>query len=221
MYFVCNIYKIHKQGELLNQPLTPNELKVYKFLKDYISKNGSPPSYVEIQSQFGFKSIGSVQQYIEQLTSKNYLKDKRGLHQKRALELVDNEESLLVSIPLEGKVAAGRLTEAIQNREYFELPRSFLRSTSQYFALKVKGDSMIEEHIMDGDVVVIKRQEIAQNGQTIVALVENEATIKKYFQKPTHIELVPANPNYDVIKVRDFENFKILGILSSVIRRLD
>lgn len=205
----------------MNLPLTPNEMKIYNFLKDYINKNNSSPSYAEIQSHFEFKSIGSVQQYIDQLTLKGYLKDKRGQNQKRALELVNDEESDLVSIPLEGRVAAGRLTEAIQNREYLELPRSFLRSTSQYFALKVKGDSMIEEHIMDGDLVVIKKQETAQNGQTVVALVENEATIKKYFKKSHHIELVPANSNYDVIKVRDVENFKILGVLSSVIRRLD
>lgn len=202
-------------------PLTPKETKVFEFIKAYSEAKGYPPTYVEIQEEFALKAIGSVQQYIEQLSDKGYLKSQIGLSRKRSLELVDRDQGEVVSIPLEGKVAAGRLTEAVHNREYVDIPRSLIKQNADYFALKVKGDSMIEEHIMDGDLVIIKRQSTAHNGQTVVAIVENEATIKKYYHRKTHIELVPANPDYSVIKVKLSPQFKILGILSSVIRTVE
>ena len=202
----------------MTAPLTPKESKVYEFIKKYSSTKGYPPTYSEIQEKFQFKAIGSVQQYIEQLSDKGYLKNQIGLSKKRSLEIIDHDQSEVVSVPLEGKVAAGKLTEAVQNREYVDIPRSLIRQNADYFALKVKGDSMIEEHIMDGDLVIIKRQNTAVNGQTVVAIVENEATIKKFYHRKTHIELVPANPEFEIIKVKLSPHFKIVGILSSVIR---
>ena len=205
----------------MTAPLTPKETKVYEFIKKYSALNGYPPTYAEIQETFELKAIGSVQQYIEQLTDKGYLKNQIGLSKKRSLELIDHDKSEVISVPLEGKVAAGRLTEAVQNREYIDIPKSLVRQNADYFALKVKGDSMIEEHIMDGDLVIIKRQDTATNGQTVVAIVENEATIKKFYNRKTHIELVPANPEFEIIKVKPSPQFKILGILSSVIRTVE
>lgn len=213
----------------MTAPLTPKETKVYEFIKKYSALNGFPPTYMEIQEEFELKAIGSVQQYIEQLHDKGYIKNKIGLSKKRSLELVSQEQneivramsSEVISVPLEGKVAAGRLTEAVQNREYIDIPKSLVKQNADYFALKVKGDSMIEEHIMDGDLVIIKRQNTASNGQTVVAIVDNEATIKKFYHRKTHIELVPANPEFEVIKVKPSPQFKILGILSSVIRTVE
>ena len=126
-----------------------------------------------------------------------------------------------VAIPHEGKVAAGKLTEAVRSPESVQVPRHLLKPGAAYFALTVKGDSMIEDCIMEGDLVVIKRQHSAQNGQTVVALVNDEATIKRYYRRPDKIELHPANPSFDVITVPADKEFKILGVLASVIRRLE
>lgn len=205
----------------MTTPMTPKETKVYEFIKKYSLAKGYPPTYSEIQEKFELKAIGSVQQYIEQLSQKGYLKNQIGLSKKRSLELTHHDQSEVISIPLEGKVAAGRLTEAVHHREYVDIPRSLIKHNGDYFALKVKGDSMIEEHIMDGDLVIIKRQDTAINGQTVVAIVENEATIKKFYNRKTHIELVPANPDFDIIKIKPSPYFKILGVLSSVIRTVD
>lgn len=200
--------------------LTPKELKILGFIRMYSEKHQCPPTYSEIQLKFGYKSASSVQQFIEQLVEKGYLEAPLGQSKKRALRLVDDPASELAHLPLEGEVAAGYLTEAVQNREPVAIPRSFLKNDADYFALKVKGDSMIGDCIMDGDIVIIKRQSSAHNGQTVVAMVDKEATIKRFYQKKMHIELHPANANFEIIKVNKTADFKILGILTSVIRRL-
>lgn len=204
-------------------PLTEKEERVYEFLTQYYAEKNRPPTYSEIRDHFGYKNNSSVQDFISQLKTKGYIKAPIGENKKRAIELVTPTKMMEVEmIPLEGSVAAGVLTEAVNNRDYVEIPRNLLKSGVEYFALKVKGDSMIEDCIMDGDLVVIKRQSHAQNGQTVVALVDqSEATIKRYYKRKDHIELVPANPNYNVIKLRPDADVKILGVLASVIRRLE
>lgn len=200
--------------------LTPKEQKVFHFIKTFSEKNGFAPTYAEIQEKFEYKAIASVQQFVSQLIEKGYLKAPVGESKKRAIEVLEKEGEL-VSLPLEGLVAAGKFTEAVQHREYIDIPRSLLKNPDDYFALKVKGDSMIDECIMDGDYVVIRRQHHASNGQTVVALFENDATIKKYYRRNERIELHPANPRYEIIKVKQSSEFKILGVLASVIRRLE
>lgn len=204
-------------------PLTEKEERVYEFLTEYYAQKHRPPTYAEIRDHFGYKNNSSVQDFITQLRSKGYIKAPIGANKKRAIEIVAQKQiSDVEMIPLEGSVAAGRLTEAVHNRDYVEIPRNLLKSGVEYFALKVKGDSMIEDCIMDGDLVVIRRQSHASNGQTVVALVDqSEATIKRYYKRKDHIELVPANPNYNVIKLRPDADVKILGVLASVIRRLE
>ena len=123
-------------------------------------------------------------------------------------------------IPLEGYVAAGRLTEAIQNREYIEVTPDLVKSNQDMFALQVRGDSMIEDCIMDGDLVIVKRQPTARNGQTIIAMVDGDATLKRYYKRTNSIELHPANPNYAIIHVAPTANFQILGVVTNVIRKL-
>ena len=204
-------------------PLTEKEERIYNFISSYFDEYNRPPTYSEIKDKFNYRNNSSIQDFINQLRAKGYIKVPIGSNKKRAIELVTKKKiSDIELVPLEGRVAAGKLTEAINNRDYVEIPRSLLRSGTEYFALQVKGDSMIEDCIMDGDLVIIKKQNIANNGQTVVALVDNtEATIKKYFKRKTHIELIPANPNYDVIKIEQNQEFKILGVLASVIRRLE
>ncbi len=199
-------------------PLTPKEQKILNFIKTYSEKRGYAPTYSEIQEKFQYKAISSVQQFIQQLVDKGYLQVPIGESRKRALILAKTENA--TEVPLEGYVAAGRLTEAVTHREYVNVPTDMLKSGADYFALKIKGDSMIEDCILDGDLAIIRRQEEANNGQTVVAIVGSDATIKRFYKKKTHIELHPANPNYDVIKIQPDEDFKILGVLASVIRRL-
>jgi repressor LexA len=202
--------------------LTEKEKRVYDFIKVYFKKNNRPPTYNEIQEKFDYSAISTVQDFISQLKQKGYIKAPIGANRKRAIELVkDYEISDVERLPLLGKVAAGYPIEAVENREYVDIPRSLLRRGVEYFALTVKGDSMIEDCIMDGDYVVIKRQANAENGETVVAIVDNEATIKRYYQRKGHVELHPANPKYNVIHVAPHSDFKILGVLASVIRRLD
>lgn len=205
--------------------LTPKEVKVFDYIKRFYEQKGYSPSYSEIQDAFQFKSISSVQQYLDQLVTKGYLKPTVGENKRRALEVVQSdpfqELENLITLPIEGYVAAGRLTEAVQNREYVEIPKSLIKNQGEYFALRVKGDSMIEDCILDGDLVIIKRTPHATNGQTVVAIVENDATIKRFYKRKGRVELHPANPHYEVIVVENLEEFKILGVLSSVIRRCE
>ncbi len=202
--------------------LTEKEKRVYDFIKGYLEHNQRPPTYHEIQEKFEYSAVSTVQDFIAQLRQKGYIKAPVGANRKRALELVrDFEDSDVEKLPLLGKVAAGYPIEAIETRDYVDVPKSLLRSGVEYFALTVKGDSMIEDCIMDGDYVVIKRQQLAENGDTVVAIVDNEATIKRYYQRKGYVELHPANPKYNVIYVPPHADFKILGVLASVIRRLD
>jgi repressor LexA len=204
------------------EALTPKEQKVLNFITSYRERHGYAPTYTEIQLKMGYRAVGSVQQFIKQLVAKGFLRASLGDNKKRALMPFDLEaNSDLVAVPLEGSVAAGRLTEAVRNPENIEVPRSFLPRGADYFALRVKGDSMIEDCIMDGDLVIIKRQSSAHNRQIVVALVDDEATIKKYVKRGEMIELHPANPSFEVIKVKPNAEFKILGVLASVIRKLE
>ena len=204
-------------------PLTEKEERVYEFLTEYYEAKHRPPTYAEIRDHFGYKNNSSVQDFITQLRMKGYIKVPIGANKKRAIEIVSQKRiSDVELVPLEGSVAAGVLTEAVNNRDYVEIPRNLLKSGVEYFALKVKGDSMIEDCIMDGDLVVIRRQSHAENGQTVVALVDqSEATIKRYYKRKGHIELVPANANYNVIHIAPETEIKILGVLASVIRRFE
>ncbi len=202
--------------------LTEKEQRIYDYIKFYFDQNNRPPTYHEIQDQFEYSAISTVQDFISQLRVKGYIKAPIGANRKRAIELVrDYEDSDVERLPMLGKVAAGYPIEAVENREFVDVPRSLLRSGVEYFALTVKGDSMIEDCIMDGDYVVIKRQANAENGDTVVAIVDNEATIKRYYHRKSGVELHPANPKYSVIHVSPLSEFKILGVLASVIRRLD
>jgi repressor LexA len=204
--------------------LTDKEQRIYGFIKTYFQEHSRPPTYQEIQKEFSYSAISTVQDFLSQLKTKGYIRAPFGENKKRAIELVDfstADTDAVMQLPLLGKVAAGRPIEAIETRDYVEVPRSLLRPGGEYFALTVKGDSMIEDCIMDGDYVVIKRQASAANGQTVVAIVDSQATIKRFYQKKSHVELHPANPNYDVIHVEPHSEFKILGVLSSVIRRLE
>ena len=195
--------------------LTPKQKDVLDFIMAYSHANRYAPSQQEIAKNFGFSSLGTVQHYLTQLEQQGYLQ--KTWNARRGMKVQSQDSSL----PLLGRVAAGRPIEAVLNQEFIEVP-SFIRTqVGEYFALEVKGDSMIEEGILDGDYVIIRKEGDASNGQTVVALIDGEATIKKFFRRKGRVELHPANVAYKPILVEPHQNFKIEGVLSGVIRRLE
>jgi repressor LexA len=194
--------------------LTEKQHQVYRFIREYIRGEGHPPTYREIQHAFGFKSVNSVEKYIAALKERGALLPP-GKEGRPVLRLAEEGEGTLM-IPLLGDVAAGPPIEAIEWSETVEVPRAML-GKGEYFGLKVKGYSMVDDGILDGDLIIFKRQHTAENGQTVVALVDGEATVKKYFRKPDGIELRPANPTMSPILVRGAD-FRIQGIFAGLMR---
>lgn len=202
--------------------LTPKEQKIFHFIKTYTHQKGYAPTFSEIQQKFKYRSISSVQQFVNQLIHKGLLKStQRNL--ARNIEIIEDcgTSGPSFQIPLEGYVAAGKFTEAVNDREYVDIPPGLIKPSGKYFALRIKGDSMINDGIFDGDLAIIRKQSTANNGQTVVAMVDEDATIKRYYKRANHIELHPANPHFDVMHVYPNENFKIMGVLSSLIRQLE
>ena len=206
--------------------LNTNEQKILDFIKKQIKENGYPPSVREICSAVGLKSTSSVHLYLNRLAEKGAI-SKTGL-KTRALKVVSDEitpdskisDSNVLSIPLVGNVAAGAPILAEQNiEEYFSIPSSFLSKaalSSNTYMLKVKGESMINVGIYDGDYIIIAKQNTAVNGEIVVALIENEATVKTFYKESDHIRLQPENDTMAPIIVKDVQ---ILGKVVGLIRR--
>jgi len=195
--------------------LTDKQQAVYRYLREYIEGKGVPPTYDEIRRHFGFQSFQSVQKHLAQLETKGYIRIPER-NKSRMITLVEHGGVTMV-LPLAGRVAAGKPIEAIEERETVDVPEEMLGS-GEYFALKVHGDSMVDEGIHDGDTIVVRKQATAENGQTVVALVEGEATVKKFFRRKDGVELRPANASMSSIFVRDGE-FTIQGVVVGLLRR--
>jgi len=205
--------------------LTPKQKQVLEFIQEHQQEKGYAPSQKEIAKKFGFSSLGTVQHYLNQLGELGFLKKewnaRRGLSvNSEAPKVALSVESTVQSLPLLGKVAAGRPIEAVQAPEFLDVPASLLKKSGEHFILKVQGDSMIGDGILDGDYVIIRKQDSAENGETVVALIDNEATIKRYQRKGGRVELHAANPAYPTIHVSPERRFHIEGILAGLIRRL-
>ncbi len=194
-------------------PLTPKQKRILDFIVEHTEREGYAPSQQEIAAAFGYSSLGTVQNYLVRLEREGFLQ--RDWNARRGIK-VKLPEGHGYEIPLAGTVAAGRPIDAIETRDTIEVPPS-MRGHSN-FALRVRGDSMIEDGILDGDYVIVRKQAVAEEGQTIVALISNEATVKRYHRKSGHIELHPANPAMEPIIVDKGEEFYIEGIVVGVIR---
>lgn len=195
--------------------LTEKQQAVYAFIRQYMENTDRAPSYDEIRRYFGFASFQSVQKHLKQLERKGVLR-MPAKNQKRSLTLVEMGGKNVI-LPLSGTVAAGRPIEAVETAETVAVPEEMV-GTGEYFALRVAGQSMIEEGIFDGDTIVVRSQKVAENGQTVVALVDGDATVKKYYRWTDGIELRPANPDMDSIFVREGE-FRIRGIVVGLMRK--
>lgn len=193
--------------------LTRKQKEVLDFITEYVRENAYSPTQKEIQEHFGFKSLGSVQDYIKYLTNGGHLmNDSHSVRGLMPATVQQNTEE----IPLLGSIAAGVPIEAIENTDMISVPTHMLGKGTHY-ALKVKGESMIEVGILSGDVAIIRHQTQADNGQIVVAVVDNETTLKKYFKKSKQIELHPANKTMKPIIVKDKE-CEIRGLLVGLIR---
>ena len=194
--------------------LTKQQSRVYSFLETYLRRKGRPPSYQEIQDYFGFRSLNSVVKHLKQLERKGYLESPWG-NQKRAFRLLPLRTTA-ATIPFLGRVAAGAPIEAVDIPEAIEVPESLLAGGNN-FALQVQGESMVDEGIRDGDVLIIRKQDHADNGQTVVAQIEGEATIKKFYQRDGRVELRPANEELKPLIV-PAEKVEIIGVVIGLFR---
>jgi repressor LexA len=198
--------------------ITKKQKAVYDYICQYIDLNDYSPTQKEIQEHFGFKSLGSVQDYIKYLVTSGYLKNDP--NSVRALEPIRDENEVFeksIDIPLLGKVAAGIPIEVIEHTDMIAVPQHMIRN-GNYFALTVQGQSMIDDGILDGDIIIVKEQKTAQNGDTVIANIDNEATVKRFYKTKNSIELHPANTQMKPILVDPEQPFEIKGILAGLLR---
>ncbi len=199
----------------MNNHLSPKKQRFVEFIKTYTRDNGYPPSYPEIMTALGFTSPGTIDWYVKSLEEDGIIERTRGFRNKRALTVIEN--STENTLPLLGTITAGYPMEAFEVVERIEIPASY--EHPENFALRVNGDSMIGDNIQDGDYVIIRKTNTAVMGDMVIAYINEEATLKRYYPKITGIELHPNNPNYDIIKVNPNDSFRIGGIVLGVIRR--
>jgi repressor LexA len=196
--------------------LTEKQKEFLGYVSRYVEDWGRSPSFEEICSHFGFNSYNTVTTYLKALERKGYVRLPRKKNQKRAIEVISPVETRRFEFPLLGRVAAGKPIEAVEDVGVIEVPPSMVGS-GDYFVLEVKGDSMKDDGILDGDFVVVRKQPTAENGETVVALVNNEATIKKYYKTKRKVELRPAHEGMNSIVVRKGD-LRIQGKVAGVIR---
>lgn len=194
--------------------LTPRQREVYEFIREKIRHRGYGPTVREIGTQFDISSPNGVMCHLKALEKKGLIV--REPNMSRAIMLATETPEGRCGLPLAGQIAAGVLHEAVQQDERIDFGEIF--SADDLFVLSVKGDSMIEDHISDGDYVVIRKQDTAQRGQIVVALTdENDATLKRWFPESNRIRLEPANSSMAPIYVK---NARVLGVVVGVVRKV-
>jgi len=202
----------------MKKGLSPKKQRFVEFIQNFTDVNKRAPTFQEIMSGLKIRSLGTVNWYVKELEHFGALKRSGASNAKRALMIPERKQSV-GSLPLLGLIAAGYPLEAIENRESIEVPLSYAYPGN--YVLRVKGDSMIDDNIQDGDYVIVRQQVSAENGQTIVAFINNEATLKRYYPKPDGIELHPRNLAYAVIHVGVHDEFKIGGVVLAVFRKYE
>ena len=197
----------------MNKPLSPKLKRFLDFIQRFTLIHDQSPSYEEIMASLGFESLGTVNWYVKTLEEEGHLFRIKGPNGKRALTLSHKEHATTTTacLPLLGLIAAGEPIEALENPEMVDVPPSLLHP--DHYVLQVKGDSMIDEQIHDGDYIVARKAKTARSGQIVVALINGEATLKCYVPKSNGVELHPRNPDFPVIRVNSQDDFHINGVL--------
>ena len=198
--------------------LTKRQRQVYEFIRDFIQEKGYSPSLEEIGAHFGLSSVATVHTHVRHLVEKGFLR--KGWNRSRSVEpLADDREGASLELPLLGTVAAGAPIEAFeQSGESVTVPRAML-GRGETYVLQVRGDSMIEDHIQDGDYVVVESRQEARNGETVVALVHGEeATLKKFYKRGPKVVLEPANQALRPIEVAA-QDVQVRGVVRGLLRQ--
>jgi SOS regulatory protein LexA len=194
--------------------LTKRQKQVLDFIKSYKDKHDYAPSLEEIKKHLRLSSVSTAHYHVQALQSTGYLQKEE--NQPRALDVFSKQK--LIHIPLLGVIAAGQPIEAVEQKENIAVPQDKLRLGNNYFALRVSGKSMKDENIDDGDIVIVKQQSTAENGQKVVALINNnEVTLKKIYREKDKIRLEPANPEFKSILIES-DNLKVQGIVTDIIK---
>lgn len=197
--------------------ISDKQREILEYMKQEILNKGYPPTVRELCDAVHLKSTSSIHSHLETLEKNGYIR--RDPSKPRAIEIVDDNFNLtrreVVNVPIVGSIAAGQPLLAIQNIDnYFPIPAEYMPNQNT-FMLKVKGESMINAGIFDGDVILVKQQSTAKNGEIVAALVEDSATVKTFYKEDGHIRLQPENDNMDPIIVPDCQ---ILGVVFGVFR---
>ena len=197
--------------------LTKRQKELYDFLDLYLGQHGYAPTLEEIGTRFKLNSLATVHKHLTNLEDKGLIR--RTWNHSRAIELVrQNKTSAAVELPLLGRVAAGRPIEALEAADVIAVPEEFIRREST-FVLRVVGDSMVGDGILDGDYIVVEGRPTAENGETVVATINGEATVKRFYRdRPGRIRLQPANDSMQPLLVPE-KDAEIRGIVVAVLRK--
>jgi repressor LexA len=201
--------------------LTERQKQILDFIRETVDQRGVSPTHREICERFGYSSYGTVNKHLRLLEAKGFLR--RHWNQKRGVELADAEASVgggLRQLPFLGLIAAGQPIEAVADHDRVDVPQHLLTGGNggNHFVLKVRGDSMIDEGIHDGDLVVVQRREGATAGEMVVALVGSDATLKRFYPEGREVRLQPANHTMSPIRV-PAADVRIQGIVVGLMRR--
>lgn len=195
------------------EPLTRRQKEILDYLRRFIDKHSYAPSYREIADHFGFSSVATVAEHVETLKAKHYLENEDNM--ARSIQLTPAWDERIFSIPLLGTIAAGFPVEAMRTNETIDIPKDMMGRN--VFALKVRGDSMEGDGILDGDYVIIEQTNNPKNGDIVVALIEgSNVTLKRFYKESDYIRLQPANGRYQPIRTK---RLVIQGKVRGIIRK--
>ncbi|MEK7401733.1 MAG: transcriptional repressor LexA [Gemmatimonadota bacterium] len=200
-------------------PLTKRQREILTYLDSYSEQNGYAPSFEEIAEHFNYNSLATVHEHLSNLERKRYIK--RSYNESRAIEILPNDVMpRAVELPLLGAVAAGVPIEAIAHEETVAVPESLIQRGGNHYVLRVRGSSMIDEQIRDGDFVIVNERKSAENGEMVIAMLHGDsATVKKlYRERDGRIRLQPANENMAPMYVHE-NDISIKGVVVGVLRR--
>ncbi len=199
--------------------LTKRQREMLDFIEGFVRFRGYSPSFEEIAENFGYRSLATVHEHLSNLQAKGYIR--KNYNESRSIELVEGELRIsAVELPLHGSVAAGQPIEVMDEQETVAVPEDMIAgSLSEHYVLRVRGSSMIDEQIRDGDYVIVQSRDTAHNGEMVIALIDSEnATMKKFYREDERVRLQPANPALEPMYF-DPSRVTIQGVVIGVIRR--
>ena len=201
-------------------PLTKRQRQILDYLQEYQGANGYAPSFEEIAAQFNYNSLATVHEHLTNLERKGYIK--RSYNESRAIEILPSDAfSASVELPLLGAVAAGTAIEHSASGETVAVPEDFVRRGGTHYVLRVRGNSMVDDHITDGDLVIVNQRQTADNGEMVIAMLNgSNATVKRYYrERDGRVRLQPANEALSPMYFDRMDDIRIEGVVVGVMRR--